>query len=97
MCVYCGDRIGIYESTIAVGREGTRRTSVAREPGLIDGDELFLHAECADVMGHEQLNRLAATRPCGLVRERSGPLVSLARVLTLDQRALTVQARMSAL
>ena len=49
LCAHCGDRIGVCEPTIAVGPGGVRRTSVAREPALLDGDELFFHAECASL------------------------------------------------
>ncbi len=52
-CAHCGDRIGVYEPTIALGPGGIRRTSVASEPDLVGGDELFFHAECASLSRHE--------------------------------------------
>ena len=52
-CAHCRDRIGVYEPTIAVGPGGTRRTSVASDPDLVDGDELLFHVECAKLIRQE--------------------------------------------
>jgi hypothetical protein len=49
LCADCGDRIGIYEPIVAAGPSGARRTSLAREPQLIDDDDtLLLHVDCSE-------------------------------------------------
>jgi hypothetical protein len=50
ICAHCGDRIGVYEPTIAVGPDHIRRTSLAKEPALLDGEEAFFHTECAQLL-----------------------------------------------
>lgn len=46
-CPVCSDVIGTYEPVIAVGGSRHRRTSLAREPQLVAGEDVILHHECA--------------------------------------------------
>jgi hypothetical protein len=47
-CAFCRERIGVYEPIFEITPEGMRRTSVAREPSLTQGDSKVLHADCAE-------------------------------------------------
>jgi hypothetical protein len=47
-CLYCGDRIGIYEPIIVVEHSGERETSLGREPELARRPRVLLvHCRCA--------------------------------------------------
>jgi len=54
LCPYCGDRIGVYEPTIAITPYGARRTSVAREPLLKASDTILLHPVCYGTEPYER-------------------------------------------
>ncbi len=55
LCADCGDRIGVYEPVVAAGPLGVRRTSLAREPELVDdGDTLLVHIDCSEWQGDSQ-------------------------------------------
>lgn len=47
ICPHCEDRIGVYEPTVVIEPEGTRITSLAREPEIRDSAGVVLHARCA--------------------------------------------------
>jgi hypothetical protein len=47
-CLYCGDRIGVYEPIIVVEHDGERQTSLANEPELARRPRVLLvHSHCA--------------------------------------------------
>ncbi len=47
-CSVCGDVIGVYEPLIIVTTTGTRTTSLAKEPELIDDGAELTHLACAE-------------------------------------------------
>ena len=51
LCRFCGDRIGVYEPTIALEPAGARLTSLAREPDLGERDRGLMHRVCAELDG----------------------------------------------
>ena len=50
-CPVCGDAIGVYESVLVLGKHASRKSSLAREPRLLDGEEMVLHASCGSGAG----------------------------------------------
>jgi hypothetical protein len=46
VCAFCGDRLGVYEPIVALSDADVRRTSRAREPGLLDGGATMTHWPC---------------------------------------------------
>jgi hypothetical protein len=50
-CPVCGDAIGVYESVLVLGKDGSRNSSLAREPRLTEGDEMVLHISCSSGPG----------------------------------------------
>jgi hypothetical protein len=47
----CGGRIGVYEPVVVVTAYGSRHTSRAREPEVLEGGAAVLHAECYGSLG----------------------------------------------
>ena len=46
-CAVCNDTIGVYEPALVVDDGLPRRTSLAREPLLRNGQAILMHADCA--------------------------------------------------
>jgi hypothetical protein len=55
-CPVCGDVIGLYEPVLAVRHGHSRRTSLANEPSLRDGEETLMHRACATKLTAPQAN-----------------------------------------
>jgi hypothetical protein len=46
MCSLCGHRIGVYEPVTVLGADGSRLTSRAREPRVVQQAVILMHAGC---------------------------------------------------
>lgn len=56
-CAACGDRIGVYEPLVVNEADGTRTTSLAREPLLKESNAILVHSACATAQASAPTSR----------------------------------------
>jgi hypothetical protein len=66
-CSVCGEAVGVYERVFVIGEGLARRTSLAREPHLVDDGAMVIHGSCGPrVSGPRHQLLIAAGLTAGL-------------------------------